>query len=321
MAKKQFSVKQVASPKEATPIAAERELDEESILEPRKRWSRDITVDRIRPNPKQAREFFDQGKLQELANGIIEHGFAGRLLVRPHPTELDVYELVYGERRWRAARLAGLKMIPCDIGEYTDESMEEIGLLENVQREDLTNYELGKKFASILALQDHVGAPKYSIRSLAQRLGKDKSYIEDRLQYVSAPPDVQQLAVQVPDVSPRIVRELAHVDQPEERAAIIQAVEDGKLGFRDVRDLRKQLKSEEAPTDAKPSRAASVQASAKAARLVALRRLQREDVQIQGILSYWKEAENLNDDVRQRLLTYVESWEALLLEIKQRIQP
>src|SRR2546430_17657121 len=97
MSRKKFVVGQ--SPSSSTtdtdrPTTAE--LDEESIVTPRESYPRDIPIRRIRPNPKQARELFDPVKLQELADGMKEHGFRGRLPVRPHPTEQDIFELVYG---------------------------------------------------------------------------------------------------------------------------------------------------------------------------------------------------------------------------------
>src|SRR5712692_2065553 len=158
----------------------------EGILTTRTKWTQDIPLDRIRPNPYQARKEFDPVKLTELAEGMRVHGFITRLLVRPHPTEEDAYELVYGERRLRASHLADLAFIPCDIAVFTDDDMSEMSLLENVQREDLTNAEQADIYAQLLAKRDGAGRPKYSIRSLAARLGKDKSYIESLLPFVRA---------------------------------------------------------------------------------------------------------------------------------------
>ena len=90
--------------------------------------------------------------------------------------------------------------------------MIEKGLLENVQREDLTNLEEGQAYVHLLALKEE-GKSRYSIRRLAARIGKDKSYIEDRLQYARVPLDVQQLAEDQPDISPRIIRELGELSK------------------------------------------------------------------------------------------------------------
>jgi ParB/RepB/Spo0J family partition protein len=208
----------------------------------RPKFSRIIPIDRIHPNPWQARKTFDEAKLAELSDGMQEHGWVGGgLPVRAHPTLPNEYQLVFGERRWRAAKRAGLAAIPCEVSSFTDDDMVEIGLIENIQREDLSRYEEGVAYQSLLELRDDEGRPRYSQRSLAKRLGKDKSYVEDRLQYARAPEDVQQLALANPDLAPRMVRELAHIEQPEARGALIAAVQEGKIDIEDVRQIRKQL--------------------------------------------------------------------------------
>jgi ParB family chromosome partitioning protein len=213
------------------------------------KFERTIPVDRIRPNPFQHRKTFDQGKLDELAAGMKVHGWiGGGLPVRAHATEANVYELVWGERRWRAARSAGLTAIPCVITAYSDDDMIEKGLLENVQREDLSNLEEGLAYVSLLTLRTESGKPRYSIRRLAAQIGKDKSYIEDRLQYARIPLDVQQLAEDQPDISPRIIRELGELSkilQPEERAPVIEGVRAGKLRIEDVHEIRKDVEREQ----------------------------------------------------------------------------
>lgn len=219
------------------------------------KFERTIPLDRIRPNPYQPRKTFDPDKLNDLADGMKEHGWiGGGLPVRAHATEPNTYELVWGERRWRAASLAGLKAIPCVVSIYTDEDMIEKGLLENVQREDLTNLEEGQAYVNLLALRTEAGKPRYSIRHLAVRIGKDKSYIEDRLQYARVPIDIQQLAEDQPDISPRIIRELGELAKilgTEERVPVLEGVRDGKLRIEDVRAIRKDVEqqSRTEPTD------------------------------------------------------------------------
>ncbi len=212
------------------------------------KWERVIPLDRIRPNPFQPRKTFDPVKLDELAYGMREHGWiGGGLPVRAHATEPNIYELVWGERRWRAAKIADLKTIPCVVSTYSDDDMIEKGLLENIQREDLSNLEEGQAYVNLLALRNEQGKPRYSIRRLAQRIGKDKSYIEDRLQYARVPIDVQQLAADQPDISPRIIRELGELSkmlQPEERAPVIEGVREGRLRIEDVREIRKDVEQQ-----------------------------------------------------------------------------
>jgi len=219
--------------------------DQQEEVQGKPKFERAIPLDRIRPNPHQHRQTFDPTKLEELAAGMRIHGWVGGgLPVRAHPTEANIYELVWGERRWRAARMAGLATIPCVVSDYSDNDLIEKGLLENIQREDLSNLEEGLAYVSLLALRTESGKPRYSIRRLATQIGKDKSYIEDRLQYARVPIDIQQLAEDQPDISPRIIRELGELSKmlpPEERAPVIEGVRAGKLRIEDVREIRQDI--------------------------------------------------------------------------------
>src|SRR6185312_4485138 len=167
-----------------------------STAAPRALALSDLPLDVIVPNPFQARKTFDSERLQDLANAMKEHGIISRIRVRKASGIIDEderYELVYGERRWRAARLAGLSHYPVEIAQYNDDEMVEIGLLENVQREDLTPLEEAQMYQRLLEQVDKQGQSRYSIRKLAERIGKDKSYIEMRLAVLRAPEDVQRL--------------------------------------------------------------------------------------------------------------------------------
>jgi ParB/RepB/Spo0J family partition protein len=266
-------VQPAAAPTESTTIAKE-EPEQEALYgedqedQSKPKWQREIPIDRIRPNPFQPRKTFDPVKLDELAAGMKEHGWVGGgLPVRAAPDEANTYELVFGERRWRAARIAELKTIPCVVSIYTDEDMIEKGLLENIQREDLTNLEEGQAYVNLLALRTEQEKPRYSIRRLAQRIGKDKSYIEERLKYARVPIDIQQLAADQPDISPRIIHELGELAKllsQEERAPVVEGVREGKLRIEDVREIRKdveeQVKQETPATTTLPVGSAPVEA-------------------------------------------------------------
>ncbi len=212
----------------------------EHLLTPQSLALSDLPIDAIVPNPFQARTSFDAASLQELAHSITEHGFITRIRVRPSPHSDDIFELVYGERRWRAARMAGLSHIPCEIVPYTDDELTEIGFIENVQRDDLVPTEEAEMYRQLLEQQDENEKPKYSIRSLAKRIGKDKGYVEARLALLRAPEDVQQLLKAQPDVPLRVARELIKVPSPEERAPIVEQVRTGTLRTEDVRAIVKQ---------------------------------------------------------------------------------
>jgi ParB family chromosome partitioning protein len=149
----------------------------------------DIPIDQIEPSPFQAREEFNN--LEELAQSMREHGFTSRLRVRPHPTEPERYQLVYGERRLRAARMAGIATLPCDVAQHADAELREIGLTENIVREDLSPLEEARAFKQALDVRDDAGQPIYSIRTLAERIGKDKGYIQNRIKILETPADVQ----------------------------------------------------------------------------------------------------------------------------------
>jgi ParB family chromosome partitioning protein len=150
-------------------LSEDRELSPAivSLLSPedagRSQGVRVIPLDRIEPNPQQPRMEFDEDALKELASSIREHGVLQPILVRPiGPAR---YQLVAGERRWRASRAAGLESIPALIEEIDDETALEISIIENLQREDLSPLDEAMMYDRMI--QDH----GYSIRRLAQKLG------------------------------------------------------------------------------------------------------------------------------------------------------
>jgi ParB family chromosome partitioning protein len=186
----------------------------------------DIPIERIRPNPYQPRIEFD---VSDLVEGMRMHGFTSRLRVRRDPTEEGAFQLVYGERRLRAAQAVGIALIPCDIATHTDEEMRELALAENLNRVDLSPIEEAKAFQ--LALDSG-----YTVRSLAERIGKDKGYIENRLAVLKAPPDVQEMVRQRDDTL-RAARELAKLPDEEERRPLVAGLLDGSLRKADVTEI------------------------------------------------------------------------------------
>jgi ParB family chromosome partitioning protein len=207
--------------------AAARQSDLAAVLTTRRTFPQDVAVDLIQPNPFQARTSFTD--IEELAEAIRQQGFTSRLRVRPHPTLPRTFQLVYGERRLRAAQLAGLDVVPCDVADHTDAELIEIGLAENIQRQDLDPLEEARAF------QAFVDQRGYSIRHLAERIGKDKSYVEDRLKLLQAPEDVRQMIAQRPD-SLRAAREIAKLDAPAERQPLIAGILTGELNTAEVRE-------------------------------------------------------------------------------------
>ena len=198
----------------------------------------DLPVDAIEPSPYQVRQGF--ADLEDLAEMIRQHGFTSRIRVRPHPTEPERYQLVYGERRLRAAKLAGLSMIPCDVAQHSDEELREIGLTENLQRQDLTPLEEARAFQVAL---DEWG---YSMRTLAGRIGKSKGYIQNRLELLRAPQDVQRMVDTRSDsLSAGLL--IAQLGTVEQRHPLIDGVLRGELDAHAVRDMVHDITNTSAP--------------------------------------------------------------------------
>ena len=144
---------------------------------------REIAVEKILANPAQPRLSYEEESLTELADSIREHGVLQPILVRPVGSQ---YELIAGERRWRASRLAQRETIPAIVVEFDDETALEVSILENLQREDVSPLEEAGMFRKMTDLG-------YSVRQLAQKIGKDKGYVENRMRLADAPPEIREL--------------------------------------------------------------------------------------------------------------------------------
>ncbi len=144
---------------------------------------RDLAIDMIEPNPDQPRRHFDADHLQELTDSIREKGVLQPLVVRPADGER--YQIVAGERRWRAAQAAGLHQIPAIVRELTDTEVLELAIIENIQREDLNAIEEAAGYRSLIQRFGH------SQDQVAKALGKSRSYIANLLRLLSLPDAVQ----------------------------------------------------------------------------------------------------------------------------------
>ena len=132
----------------------------------------EVAVEEVRPNPYQPRKSFDDARLQELAQSIRQHGVFTPILVKK---SVGGYELIAGERRLRASKLAGLKKIPAILMEFDDQQMMEIALLENIQREDLNAIEEAKAYEKLIK---KLG---YTQEELASRIGKSREHVANTL--------------------------------------------------------------------------------------------------------------------------------------------
>ena len=219
--------------------AAARRLSEDSELSPaivsllgpggptRSVGVRIVHIERIEPNPEQPRMVFEQEALDELAASIREHGVLQPILVRPLGP--NTYQIVAGERRWRASRQAGLATIPALIEDIDDDTALEIAIIENLQREDLTPLDEAAMFDRMIHQHG------YSIRKLADKLGKDKGYLENRLRLADAPPEIREL-VSLRKDSLSHAYELMKVDDPKKRRRLAAQVARGELTLIKLRD-------------------------------------------------------------------------------------
>jgi ParB family chromosome partitioning protein len=165
--------------------------------------------------------------MDELTGSVREHGVLQPILVRPHSA--GRYQLVAGERRWRAATAAGLGTIPALIEEIDDETALEIAVIENLQREDLSPID------EALIYDKMIHQHGYSIRKLAQKLGKDKGYLENRLRLADAPPEIRELVSLRKDTLSHAY-ELLKVSDPKKRKKLAEMVGRGELSLVRLRE-------------------------------------------------------------------------------------
>ena len=199
----------------------------------------EVDLDSIVPGPMQPRTHFDEGSLEGLADSIRAHGIVQPLLVR---RQGDRYELIAGERRWRAARLAGLSKVPVIVKEVPDQDLLEIALIENIQRENLNPIEEAQAYKRLI---ENVGLTQ---EALAARVGRDRSYITNYLRLLKLPDDLQQLVVEgrLSTGHARTILGLAH---PDLQRKIARQVIDGALSVRATEHLvRKAVEGSPAKT-------------------------------------------------------------------------
>ncbi len=146
-----------------------------------------LPIEQIKANPNQPRRTFDDDKLSELADSVRERGILQPIIVRPDPTAEGSYQIVAGERRWRAAQLAQLHEVPVLIRDFTDTEVLEVAIIENIQRSDLNAVD---EAAGYRSLMDQFG---HTQEQMASVLGKSRSHIANMLRLLNLPEDVQTL--------------------------------------------------------------------------------------------------------------------------------
>lgn len=185
-----------------------------------------MDVDALQASSVQPRKTFDREKLDSLAASIVQRGVLQPLLVRAKD---DFFEIIAGERRWRAARLAGLQKVPVILVDYSDLEALEVALIENLQRDDLNPIEEAESF--IRLFEDHARTQE----EVASALGKSRSYIANTMRLLQLPPDVQDL-VRLKKISAGHARTLIGQNNPMQQAHEIM---DKGLSVRQAEDLKK----------------------------------------------------------------------------------
>lgn len=189
---------------------------------------REVAITQIRQNPRQPRTYFDENALEELATSIREHGIIQPLIVSDHG---DGFELIAGERRWRASQRAGLQRVPVIVRETTPQQLLELALIENVQRADLNAIEEARAFQE---LYDDFGL---SDNQIAERVGKNNRVtIANTRRLLKLPPQAQD-AVLRNAITAGHGRALLKLDQVDQQLVALEAVIDDELSVREAEEL------------------------------------------------------------------------------------
>ena len=208
----------------------------------------EIPVDQIAPNPHQPRRHFDEEALAELAASIRVHGVLQPLiLARADPTSPVPYYIVAGERRWRAAKMAGLTHVPAIVKDATRQQLVEWALVENVQRADLNPLEAAAAYKSLI---DGFGLTQAEV---AERVGKSRSAVANTLRLLNLPPEVQAALLEG-RISEGHGRALLSLDDPTVQRRVLKQIIDKSLSVRQTEELVRRLLShqeEKPPAESK----------------------------------------------------------------------
>ena len=217
----------------STPGETTKTITKEVVKEVVKEVEQKVKITQIEPNKSQPRKQFDEDALQELADSIKQYGVLQPLLVRKRK---DYYEIIAGERRWRAARLAGVKEVPVVIREYTDREIMEISLIENIQREDLNPIEEALAYESLIN--------EYSLtqEEVAEKVSKNRSTIANSLRLLKLCDEVRQMIIE-DKLTTGHARALIPIEDAELQTEAANFIFDNKLSVRDTEIYIKKLLS------------------------------------------------------------------------------
>ena len=190
-----------------------------------------VKITKLEPNKDQPRKNFDEDALEELAESIKQYGLIQPIVAQDRG---DHYEIIAGERRWRAARIAGLKEVPVIIKHYTEQEIVEISLIENIQRENLNPIEEAQAYKRLLT-EFHLKQDE-----VAERVSKSRTAVTNSMRLLKLCDEVQQMVID-DMLSTGHARALIAIEDPEEQYAVAQKIFDEKLSVRDVEKLVKNL--------------------------------------------------------------------------------
>ncbi|MBR2247724.1 MAG: ParB/RepB/Spo0J family partition protein [Bacilli bacterium] len=210
------------------PIAYDK-MEEKIITETPKEEITTVKLDDLRSNPYQPRQVFDEEALQELSDSIKEHGVFQPIIIKK---SIKGYEIIAGERRVKASKMAGLEEIPAIIRDFTDEEMMEIALLENLQRENLSAIEEANAYKKLLDQLD------LTQDKLAKRLGKSRSHITNMIGLLTLPKDIQDKIAEK-KITMGHARVLSKLDNEEQQRTLVNKIIKDDLSVRGLEDLTK----------------------------------------------------------------------------------
>jgi len=187
----------------------------------------ELNVVDIEPMPNQPRKIFDEKKLEELADSVREHGVIQPIIVEKAESG---YHIVAGERRWRAAKIVGLKTMPAIIKDYTESKRKQVALIENIQREDLNVMEVARALKELMELDE------YSVSEVAKVTGKSQSAVSNIVRLLKLTPEVQKYVLDGKLVEGQ-ARALLAIEDSEEQIKIANRVIEKKLTVREVEKI------------------------------------------------------------------------------------
>ncbi len=190
-----------------------------------------INISKVQPNKEQPRKNFNEDALEELAESIKMHGIISPIIVQDRKT---YYEIIAGERRWRAAMKAGLKEVPVIIKNYTEQEIVEISLIENIQREDLNPIEEALAYKKLLE--------EFNLKQdeVAEKVSKSRTAVTNSIRLLKLSKEVQEMIID-DMITTGHARALISIENPDEQYKIAQQIFDEKLSVRDVEKLVKNM--------------------------------------------------------------------------------